>query len=167
MKFVSGIIFAVVAFIVAVAIYTGAGYMPVNADIKPGKIETYLATHAFDKSVERQAPKVKNPLQPTEEVLSRGMVSYTMNCALCHGSPAKKGPTIGESAYPPAPQFTEDAPDRPDYENFWIVKHGVRYTAMPAWGKMMNDDEIWALATFLGHWNNLPPALKNKFQGGQ
>ncbi|HSN70275.1 MAG TPA: c-type cytochrome, partial [Steroidobacteraceae bacterium] len=34
-------------------------------------------------------------------------------------------------------------------ELFWIVKHGVKYTAMPAWVAPHREDEIWAVVAFL------------------
>ena len=165
-KFIAGIIFAVVVLGGAEFFYAYFGHMPVNADVAPGKLETSLAGHALDASVERQAPRVNNPVQPTEENLTRGMLIYSMNCAQCHGAPTRKQ-TLGNGEYPPAPQFTEDPPDMPDHENYWIIKHGIRYTAMPAWGKMLSDDDIWKVTTFLGNWKKLPPTVKFKFETGQ
>jgi len=165
-KFIAGIIFTVVIAGVGGLLFAYFGHMPVNADAAPGKLETTVAGHAMDASVERQAPKVSNPIQPTEENLLRGMLIYSMNCAQCHGEPTRKK-SLGDGEYPPAPQFTEDAPDMPDHQNFWIVKHGIRYTAMPAWGKMLSDDDIWKVTTFLGNWKKLPPAVKSKFETGQ
>ena len=37
-------------------------------------------------------------------------------------------------------------------ELFWIVKHGIKSTGMPAWSDH-SDDEIWATVAFL---ENLP-----------
>jgi mono/diheme cytochrome c family protein len=159
-KFLAGIIFAIVAAVLGAYFYTRDGHMPINADVNPGRVETYLATHAFDASVERQAPKVNNPVQATDENLKAGLATYSMNCAGCHGLPGKEMKTLGKASYPPAPQFNEDAPDMPDYQNFWIIKHGVRYTAMPSWGKMLSDDDIWKLSTFLTRWKDLPPSVK-------
>ncbi len=164
-KFVSGMIFTVAALLVAGLFYTYFGYMPVNADIAPGKVETFLGGHAMDASVERQASKIKNPIQPTEDNLLRGMLIYSMNCAQCHGAPTRKQ-TLGNGEYPPAPQFTEDPPDMPEHKNYWIIKHGIRYTAMPAWGKMLSEDDIWKVTTFLGQWKKLPPTVKSKFEAG-
>ncbi len=166
-KFIGGIIFAVVAFIIAMFIYARAGYMAVSADASPGAVETWVASKAFDASVDRHAPKVQNPIQASDDNLNQGMIVYTMNCAVCHGSPARRGQTVGQSEYPPAPQFTHDPPDMPDYQNYWIIRHGVRYTAMPAWEKVLSDDEIWKVTTFLAHWKNLPPAVKAKFESQQ
>lgn len=165
-KFIAGIVFAVVAIIVAASVYTYFGHMPVNADVAPSRIETYFAGHALDASIELQAAKVNSPVQPTEDNLLRGMLIYSMNCAQCHGAPTRKG-TLGNGEYPPAPQFTNDPPDMPDHQNYWVIKHGIRYTAMPAWGKMLSDDDIWKVTTFLGQWKKLPPTVKSKFETPQ
>ena len=36
-----------------------------------------------------------------------------------------------------------------DAELFRIVKHGVRFTGMPAWPTQDRDDEVWAMVAFL------------------
>ncbi|HYI29202.1 MAG TPA: c-type cytochrome, partial [Bradyrhizobium sp.] len=36
-----------------------------------------------------------------------------------------------------------------DRELFWIVKHGIKYTGMPAWVVQDRDDEVWAVVAFL------------------
>ncbi len=52
---------------------------------------------------------------------------------------------LEESYYPPMPRFMEDAPDVPEKENFYIIKHGIRFTGMPGWGKNFSDDQLWKL----------------------
>src|SRR3546814_8967077 len=32
---------------------------------------------------------------------------------------------------------------------FWVIKHGVKMSGMPAWGKSMSDEYIWNMAAFL------------------
>jgi mono/diheme cytochrome c family protein len=51
----------------------------------------------------------------------------------------------------------EDAPDMPENENFYvIIKHGIRFTGMPGWGKNFSDDQIWKLTSFLSQIGKLP-----------
>jgi len=151
-KFLAGIVFAIVAGGLGAYFYTRDGHMPINADVSPGRVETYFATRAFDATVDRQAPKINNPVQVNDENLKSGLAIYSMNCAVCHGMPGKVMKTIGTGSYPP------------DYQNFWIIKHGVRYTAMPSWGKMLNDEEIWKVSTFLTRWKDLPSSVKASVQ---
>lgn len=44
-----------------------------------------------------------------------------------------------------------------DGELFRIVKHGVRYTGMPAWPTQARDDEVWAMVAFLRHLPSMEP----------
>ena len=32
---------------------------------------------------------------------------------------------------------------------FWVTKHGIKMTGMPAWGASHDDDTIWAIVAFL------------------
>jgi mono/diheme cytochrome c family protein len=110
----------------------------------------------MDESTDRRAPDVKNPLQPTDETLVAGAKLYRDNCAGCHGDPTNMATQLGDSFNPPAPQFWMDTPDMPDYQNFYIIEHGVRWTGMPAWKKKFNDTQIWQIVTLLGHLDKLP-----------
>ena len=58
------------------------------------------------------------------------------------------------------PQFAQNAPGRPDWQMFWIVKHGVRYSGMAAWDGEIPDEKIWQMVTFLSRLRNLPPDVE-------
>jgi mono/diheme cytochrome c family protein len=32
---------------------------------------------------------------------------------------------------------------------FWTIKHGIKMSAMPAWGKSLDDATIWDIVAFL------------------
>lgn len=53
-------------------------------------------------------------------------------------------------------------PSLPENRTFYIIKYGVRWTAMPAWGDIMADSEIWQTVTFLSHLGNLPPSVQQE-----
>lgn len=78
-----------------------------------------------------------------------GAKLYHQMCSRCHGQSKASDNTYGESFYPPAPELAVDEFSYTDPELFWIVKHGIRNTAMPAWGKLLSDDELWQVVTFL------------------
>ena len=75
-----------------------------------------------------------------------GLVSaaghYAATCAFCHGAPGEPLPPMMQSATPPAPSLLDTAHEWSDAQLFWIVKHGVKFTAMPAWTSMERDDEV-------------------------
>jgi mono/diheme cytochrome c family protein len=42
---------------------------------------------------------------------------------------------------------------------FWIVKHGIRNTAMPAWGNLLSDEDIWQVVTLVKNFDSLPDSV--------
>lgn len=74
---------------------------------------------------------------------------YETGCAICHGSPAQGRSDAVLAMLPSPPNLTEVVPTWSDKELFEIVKHGVRFTGMPAWPAQLRDDEVWAMVAFL------------------
>jgi mono/diheme cytochrome c family protein len=139
------------------------GFVSMRADNPPSRIETTLAGHAMDASVARAAPTVANPVTADEANLVAGGHLYRDHCALCHGDPAHPKSPLADSLNPPAPQFMNDMADMPENQNFYILQHGIRWTAMPGWKSVLTEQQIWQLVTFLGHMHVLPPAAEQVF----
>jgi mono/diheme cytochrome c family protein len=130
------------------------GVLPTQADIAPGRLEAALFSSALRASVEHHAPGGGNPLPASSENLLAGAKLYQQMCARCHGSSWESENPYGRSFYPPAPNLLLSRPSYTDSEMYWIVKHGIRNTAMPAWGNLLPDEGIWQVVTFL----RKPPA---------
>ena len=43
-------------------------------------------------------------------------------------------------------------------EAFWVIKHGIKASGMPAWGMSMQDEYIWGMVAFLQELPKLSPA---------
>lgn len=160
-----------IGFLIGVAVtfagalaYVRFGFVDPRADIPVGSLESKIAMPALDASVDRRAPDVKNPIQPTDENLIAGMNIYQQACAGCHGDIQHPQETFGASFYPHAPQFVEDAPDMPENQNFFIIQHGIRLSGMPAWATAFDDQKIWEVTTFLSHMDKLPPAVSTAWR---
>ena len=163
-KFIAGIVFALVAFILGAFIYARGGYVAVNADATPSSLEHWAANSALDAAIEHQAPQVENPVPKTDANLIEGMKLYAMNCAVCHGGLDRKRNVLGGAFYPPAPQIIVRGLDDPEWHIFFVIKRGVRLTGMPAWGKVMNDADLWKIVAFVKTINQLPPAVEQQRQ---
>src|SRR5690242_3816189 len=144
--------------------YLTLGYLGVRADVSPSSFESNYAMKFLDASVDRHAPPGDSPVQPTEANLRDGMHLYQDNCAMCHASPQHPEKKFGHPFHPPVPDFLKDAPDMEENANFYIIKHGVRWSGMPAWGNTLSDQQIWTLVTFLGHMGKLPAAVEQEWQ---
>src|ERR1035438_5989963 len=83
-RFLIGFVTAIVLVLLVVFCYVRFGFVDPRADIEPGSLETKVAMPALDASVDRRAPDMKNPVQPTEENLLVGMKIYQADCVRCH-----------------------------------------------------------------------------------
>jgi mono/diheme cytochrome c family protein len=133
------------------------GWVPIGADNPPGSMERRLTHMAVDTYVDAHAPKQENPVAPTAANLSEGARIYEARCAVCHGGGALRISPLRSKFSPPVPQIINRVPHDPDGNLWWLTKHGVRLTGMPAWDGILSDDEMWKTISFLKHSNKLPP----------
>jgi thiosulfate dehydrogenase len=160
--FIGGIVTMLLIFALGL-LFALMGFVSMRADNPPSKIESTLAGRAMDASVARSAPKVANPVAADETNLVAGARLYRDHCALCHGDPAQPKSPLSDSLNPPPPQFVNDMADMPENQNFYILEHGIRWTAMPGWKNVLSEQQIWQMVTFLSHMHDLPPAAKQVF----
>ncbi|HYG98730.1 MAG TPA: cytochrome c [Terriglobales bacterium] len=164
-KFIAGVIFAVVVIAVGLWIYLRYGYVNLAADAPMPRIEKFYVRGMVDAWAERNAPKVNNPVQATEANLADGARLYKENCAVCHGSPEMPVAGLGRGLSPQAPQFLDHSPAHMDERViFHITKHGVSRSGMPAWGELLNDQQIWTLTAFMKSMEKLPPAVEAEWK---
>lgn len=163
-KFILGVIVTILVIAVGGLAFLLLGYAPTNADARPGRVESWIASGALDTAMEKRAPHVNNPVPATDANIIEGMKVYTMNCAICHGALDKKPSVLRSSFYPPPPQLVLDPLDDPEWHIFYAIRTGVRYTGMPAWNRVLSEDEIWKVTAFLSHLDKLPPGAKQYWQ---
>ena len=130
-------------------IILATGAINFGADVKPGLIERTIAPWAVDQSMERRAPTDKNPYASDPAAITTGLDHYRENCVMCHGAPDVESAELSKGLNPPAPSLANS--DMSDGELFWVVKHGIRMTPMPAFGPTHSDEEIWKIVAFIRH----------------
>ena len=89
-----------------------------------------------------------NPLAGDARALSTGRAAYTGSCAVCHGAKGDGRGVFGRATYPNATDLT-GVKNKSDAQLFWIVKNGLGFTAMPAFGGQYKDEEIWAVVAYI------------------
>ena len=52
----------------------------------------------------------------------------------------------------------------PEYQNFYIIQHGIRLSGMPASRNSFKEEEIWQVTTFLSHMDKLPPQVSDQWK---
>jgi len=143
-----------------------SGRFPFEATNQPPRWERRLANLALDPAVERKAEGLVNPISATDEELLKGMRLYRDGCARCHGEPGKPSRWGRHDFYPPAPQLADRGDRDPVPEIFVVVKNGIRYTGMAAWGDVASDDDLWRVSLFLSRVKSLPPAVDAAWRAG-
>jgi mono/diheme cytochrome c family protein len=77
-----------------------------------------------------------------------GVEHFAAHCAVCHGAPGVPKGDIARGLYPSPPDLAKAAPLYSPAEVFWILKHGIKMTGMPAWSDH-SDEELWATVAFI------------------
>jgi mono/diheme cytochrome c family protein len=77
-----------------------------------------------------------------------GAEHYAQMCAACHLTPGMRSTELRQGLYPQPPDLAKLGIADPA-KAFWVIKHGVKMTAMPAWGVSHGDDAIWDMVAFI------------------
>jgi mono/diheme cytochrome c family protein len=168
-KFLLGFVVGILTLPAGAFAVAWLGCLPINANASPSGLEKAFMHLALDSAAARRAPHLTNPIAPTEENLMAGMKLFKGDCAGCHGDAKNAAKRETQNfLYPSPPVFALHSPRKPDYQLFWIIKGGVRYSGMFKWdgefgkdasGKDISDEKIWTAVTFLTHLDSLPPAV--------
>ena len=122
----------------------------------PGTIETAVARRLRSWSVPKAAASAPNPIANSPEVLRDASYHFADHCASCHGNDGSGYTEMGQHLYPRAPDMQlADTQQLSDGELYYIIKNGVRWTGMPAWGEPSDDQDSWKLVWFIRHLPNL------------
>jgi len=139
---------------------TWLGLMPVSADGTHSRLEARVMPVVLHASIVRHGSGETNPVVLNEDNLKAGVDTYKAMCARCHSTPEGNPSVYGQSFYPPAPQLPKGMANYTDSQLFWLIKHGIRNTGMPAWGGILSDEEIWQLVSLLKNSQDLPPTVE-------
>ena len=144
--------------LVAVAAFIWSGMYNIGADdVHTKPVYTLLQTMR-NRSVASRANKIHPPPRLKDAVLIRqGAGNYAAMCTGCHLAPGMAPTELSKGLYPAPPALARASAFNPSH-HFWVIKHGVKASGMPAWGGSMDDQYIWGLVAFLQVLPTLTPA---------
>jgi cytochrome c553 len=126
-----------------------SGVVPVKASSGHWRITAAFLDFAKTRSVSTHAWGVHAPPLADEALVVRGAGHYEIGCLPCHGGPGRIVPPVMAAMTPPPPMLTDRMARWTPEQLFSIVKHGIKFTGMPAWPAQQRDDEVWAMVAFL------------------
>ncbi|WP_166359687.1 c-type cytochrome [Pseudomonas akapageensis] len=125
------------------------GVFNVGADDPHSHPVYSLLSTARDRSIEVRSRDIKVPDLTDEALIRAGAGNYNAMCIGCHLAPGLAQTELSKSLYPAPPNLSKLGVDGNPAAAFWIIKHGIKSTGMPAWGKSMADPYIWGMVAFL------------------
>lgn len=159
----------VLAGLAAVGVVTVvSGVISIKASAGHWPITRWVLDFAMARSVATHSMAVTPPPLNEPSLVLKGAGHYDFGCRPCHGSPGQRPPTIALAMTPHPPYLPPVIAQWDPEELYYIVKHGVKFTAMPAWPAMQRDDEVWAMVAFLRALPDLdPPGYQRLVRGDE
>lgn len=126
-----------------------SGIYDVGASASHGSISSWILETTMHASVEDRADRVEVPDLSERSLLLVGANDFEQMCVQCHGAPGRQPDAVGKGLNPPPPDLAESADEMTAAELFWVTKHGIRMTGMPAWGETHRDEALWPVVAFM------------------
>ena len=138
------------------AVFVSSGVYNIAADDHHTRVVLALIEQLRDRSIAARARSIEVPdLQDSARILA-GAARYAALCVGCHLAPGVNKSPIRAGLYPHPPNLAEEG-TREVRETFWTVKHGIKMSAMPAWGKSLDDAAVWDIVAFVRQMPSMSP----------
>ncbi len=158
-----GIVLGLGLVLAAVIGVVWSGRLNVSADEPHPYPVLRFITWARERSIAKHAADIVLPEDLSDhERIRRGAGNYDAMCVECHLRPGMASSEIRRGLSPQPPELGSLAQvatgDSGVQRQFWIIKHGIVGSAMPAWSKGgIGDESIWDLVAFLNALPTLSP----------
>lgn len=151
--------FAAFALLAAIGGFLGAasGLIPITASSGHWAATRWFLQFSKQRSVSTHSIGTEVPALDDTRMILRGAGAYETNCSACHGSPSVPRPGVAQHLTPRPPYLPTTLHNWGDAELHYIVKHGIKFTGMPAWPAQRRDDEVWSIVAFIRRLPDLDP----------
>lgn len=153
----------VVLFLMVLAAIAGAfvyaGVYNVGADAPHWRFVHDTLDTLRERSIARSASGIEEPADLNDAArIAAGAGLYAEMCTGCHLAPGLGKTELSQGLYPPAPEFASRGLEHTPAQQFWAIKHGIKLSAMPAWGRTHDDELIWNMVAFVRQLPKMSPA---------
>jgi mono/diheme cytochrome c family protein len=162
-KFFLGLLVGIGLLLLTGYLFATRGGIPFATKGGPLPMERSIAHQALVTSIGESSGD-QPPIPADEANLLAGARVYQQNaCMMCHGKLDQSASDFAKRFYPHAPQLlppSEGVTDDPVGTTHWVVKNGIRFSAMPSFEGRLSDTEIWQVSLLLRNANKLPPSVQ-------
>lgn len=128
-------------------IYTGS--FNVAATEEHSSLVRWAFHTTMHESVKMRSANISEPKSFSPEMVAAGGPEYAAMCQHCHAGPGVKRSAWASGMRPQPPHLTEEGEHWELRDVFWLVKHGVKMSGMPAFGPSHDDRTLWNIAAFV------------------
>lgn len=125
-----------------------SGIYNIGADVPHTAPVYWLAGTVRENSVTEHATGIKVPDLNNPNLIRKGAGQYAAMCSSCHLAPGFEEGETREGLYPKPPKLYKGDLMSPQ-KTFWVIKHGIKMSGMPAWGASHDDQTLWAITAFV------------------
>jgi len=137
-------------------LFIESGFYDIGADVHHTKMVLAIIEQLRERSIGVRARTIEVHKVTDPARIAAGAQHYAALCAGCHLAPGVTKSDIRPGLYPHPPNLAQE--DINDAQRaFWIIKHGIKMSAMPAWGKTLNDAAIWDIVSFVRQMPTMTP----------
>lgn len=143
--------------VVGAAAFAWSGLYNIGADDHHTRPVFAVLQTLRDRSIHLRSEYLTVPNLDDPQLILKGAGQYAAMCTGCHLSPGVDDTELRAGMYPQPPNLSRVHVD--PKEAFWVIKHGIKMSAMPAWGMAGHDDStIWSMVAFLEKLPGMSPA---------
>jgi len=142
--------------VVGAGVFIWSGAYNIAADDPHWPVTEGLMVAVRDRSIAAHASDVVVPALDDDSLIRTGAGNYDAMCAGCHLKPGVERSEASAGLYPAPPNLTRRRTDDAA-RAFWVIKHGIKMSGMPAWGLSMEDEHIWGMVAFLRQLPDMSP----------
>jgi mono/diheme cytochrome c family protein len=141
-------VIAIALLAIGASLFIGSGIYNIGADDHHTRITLALIEQVRERSIAVRARAIDVPSLADPDRIAVGAARYAALCAGCHLAPGMMRSDLRAGLYPHPPNLSQEEM-RDAQRAFWTIKHGIKMSAMPAWGKTLDDAAIWDLVAFV------------------
>ena len=137
---------------IGAAIYFFGGFFNVGQTASnPAIVDWALASVRGASVVAHGTEPAPANLDDAETVKAGARDYATIGCVNCHGGPPDANWAKWSEGLKPVPaDLKVMAKERTASQLFWVIKNGIKFTAMPGFGMAgASDEQIWRMVAFI------------------
>jgi cytochrome c553 len=137
-------------------LFIESGFYNIGADDHHTKIVLAIIEQLRERSIEMRDRTIDLRYVEDPGRIAAAAQHYAALCSGCHLAPGVTKSEIRPGLYPHPPNLAQEDL-RDGRRAFWIIKHGIKMSAMPSWGKTLDDAAIWDVVSFLRKMPDMTP----------